>query len=137
MVEVAVGDLHALDHDVAKAWLALEGSWSRLGTDPAAEEGSHPFEGLRHVAGKATFDALAELSPSAADVPLRDALRRWVGSFVPSRIVLLADQAWATQAAAARGRHAGGATRLLSWRDAWRGGAPARSCGESLLWLET
>jgi hypothetical protein len=135
MVDAAVEDLASLDRDVGRAFGALEAFRESLIAD-ASGAAADPFEGLRHVAGKSTWEALGELSPSAADVPLRDALRRWVAAFVQARIGLDTERAWAESASALQGHFAGDVPRRVSWRDAWRGVAFSRSAAEARLWLE-
>jgi hypothetical protein len=135
MVDRDIADLLSLDRDVGRAFAALEAFRASLASDPAAA-GDDPFEGLRHVAGKSTWDALGQLSPSAADVPLRDGLRRWVNAFVQARIGLGAEKEWGLQASAPRSRFGGDPPRLVSWRDAWRGLASSRNSAEARLWLD-
>jgi hypothetical protein len=136
MVDLAVADLLSLDRDVGRAFAALDAHRRSLASDPSSVASDDPFEGLRHVAGKSTLDALGALSPSAADVPLRDALRRWVGVFIQARIGLGVENEWAAQAAAMRVRFGGEAPRMVSWREAWRGVALSRSVAEARLWLD-
>ena len=136
MVDPAVADLSSLDRDVRRAFVALEALRQNLAADPSAARDTDPFDDVRHVAGKSTWDALGELSPSVADVPLRDGLRRWVAAFVQARVGLGADKAWAAEASALRGRFAGDPPRSVSWREAWRGVASSRSAAEARLWLE-
>jgi hypothetical protein len=135
MVDRDIADLLSLDREVGSAFAALEAFRETLASNPTAAV-DDPFEGLRHVAGKSTWDALGELSPSQADVPLRDALRRWVSAFVQARLGLGAEREWALQAAAARGHFAGDPPRLVSWREAWRGLTSSRSASEVQLWLD-
>ncbi len=132
-------DLFALSRDVASAVAALSRWRSGLDADSHAEEGAgerqDPFDGLRHVAARSTVQALAELSPSAADVPLRDALVRWVGALVQERIALADDAARAGALAAPSGRFEGEPPRRVTWREAWRGLVSARTPAEVHLWL--
>jgi hypothetical protein len=136
MADLAVADLLSLDRDVGRAFTALDTHRRSLASDPSSVASDDPFEGLRHVAGKSTWDALGALSPSVADVPLRDALRRWVGVFIQARIGLGAENEWAAQAAAMQARFGGDAPRMVSWREAWRGVALSRSAAEARLWLD-
>jgi len=136
MADLAVADLLSLDRDVGRAFAALDAHRRSLAAEPWSVASDDPFEGLRHVAGKSTFDALGALSPSAADVPLRDALRRWVGVFIQARVGLGTENEWAAQAAAMRGRFGGDAPRMVSWREAWRGVALSRNATEARLWLD-
>ncbi len=135
MVDRDVADLVSLDRDVGRAFAALEAFRETLASNPTAAV-DDPFEDVRHVAGKSTWDALGELSPSHADVPLRDALRRWVSAFIQARLGLGAEREWALQAAAARCRFAGDPPRLVSWREAWRELASSRNASEAELWLD-
>jgi hypothetical protein len=135
MVDRDIADLLSLDRDVGRAFAALEAFRGTLASDASAAL-DDPFEDLRHVAGKSTWDALGQLSPSAADVPLRDALQRWVSAFVHARIGLGPERHWALQAAATRSHFHGEPPRLVSWRDAWRGLAASRNAAEARLWLD-
>jgi hypothetical protein len=135
MAERDVQDLLALDRDVARAAKALA-SWraSLYGPEEAVDD--DPFDGLRGVAAKSTWDRLGELSSSAGDEPLRVGLRRWVLALVQARIGGGDDLAWARESAADRGRFEGERPRQVSWREAWRGVAGARTPSEAHLWLE-
>jgi hypothetical protein len=135
MVDRDIADLASLDRDVGRAFGALTTLRRNLATGSPPRE-PDPFEGLRHVAGKSTWDALGELSPSAADIPLRDALRRWVTFFIQARIGLPVEREWAASALATRTTFRGDPPRLVSWREAWRGVASSRSAAEARLWLE-
>jgi hypothetical protein len=135
MVDRDIADLFSLDRDMGRTFAALEAFRETLASNPTAAV-DDPFEGVRHVAGKSTWDALGELSPSRADVPLRDALRRWVSAFIQARLGLGTEREWALQAAAARGRFAGDSPRLVSWREAWRGLTSSRNASEAQLWLD-
>jgi hypothetical protein len=127
MVDSRVEDLQSLDRDVAHAFRALESFRKDLAANPASAAEADPFEGLRHVAGKSTWDALAEIAPSASDVPLRDALRRWVATFIQTRVNLAAEKGWASAAATPAGHLETDKRGLVDWRHAWRGVAHARS----------
>jgi hypothetical protein len=136
MAEGRFEDLLALDRDVARAAKALA-SWRVVLADrPDEAAESDPFDGLRAVAARSTWQRLAELSPSATDEPLRAALRRWVLALVQARVGSVDDVAWAREAATARGHYEGERQRRVSWREAWRGVASGRSAAEARLWLE-
>ncbi len=111
MAEAGVSDLLALDRDVARGWSSLVRWRAALALDPQAHEDEDPLGPVRRAAGKSTWDALAALTPSAADAPLREALRRWVYALMQARIGRDDDVAWARAAADARGRYAGEARR--------------------------
>lgn len=139
MAERDVQDLLALDRDVARAAKALAHWRSSLarGSEESEETvDDDPFEGLRGVAAKSTWERLGELSSSAADEPLRLALRRWVLALVQARLGGVDDFAWAREAAALHGRFEGDRPRAVSWREAWRGVAAAKTAAEVHLWLE-
>jgi hypothetical protein len=57
-------------------------------------------------------------------------------ALVQARVGAVEELAWAREAAAARARFEGDRPRLVSWREAWRGIASARSPSEARLWLE-
>jgi hypothetical protein len=136
MAEAHVQDLLALDRDVARAAKALAGWRASLAERPEEATQQDPFEGLRVVASKSTWDRLGELSPSKGDEPLRDALRRWVLALLQARVGAVEELAWAREAAMARARFEGDRPRLASWREAWRGVVSARSPSEARLWLD-
>ncbi len=136
MAERHVQDLLALDRDVASAAKALARWRSSLADSPEVAAADDPFDGLRGVSAKSTWDRLGELTPSAGDEPLRAALRRWVLALVQARIGGVDEIAWAREAAIARGRFEGQRPRLVSWREAWRGVALAKTAAEARIWLE-
>jgi hypothetical protein len=136
MAEGHVQDLLALDRDVARGAKALATWRAALADRPEDAAESDPFEGLRVVAAKSTYDRLGELSASAADEPLRAGLRRWVLALVQARVGAGPDVAWAREAAIPRGLLEGDRRRRVSWREAWRGVASGRSPAEARLWLE-
>lgn len=103
MAEGHVQDLLAVDRDVARAAKALATWRAELADRPEEAAESDPFDGLRVVAAKSTYDCLGELSASAADEPLRAALRRWVLALVQARVGAAPDVAWAREAAIPRG----------------------------------
>jgi|CZKU01.1.fsa_nt_gi hypothetical protein len=135
MNDPGVQDLFGLDREVARAAKALEGWRARLATDPADAADDDPFDGLRRVAAKTTWDRLGELQPSLADEPLRAAIRRWVLAFVQARIGGVDDFAWAREAAAPRAHYEGPEPRSVSWPEAWRGVVLSRSAAEVPTWL--
>jgi len=128
-------DLLALDRDVARGAAAYARWRAALGRDPRAHAQDEPLEPVRRAAGRSTWHALGELAPSAADAPLRDALRQWVAWLTQARIGHPDDVAWATESLEPRGRFAGEPPRLASWREAWRGVTAARTVAEARLWI--
>jgi hypothetical protein len=130
-----VQDLFGLDRDVARAAKALADWRSRLASSPADAASEDPFEDLRRVASKSTWERLGALQPSKADEPLRDALRRWVLALVQARVMGAEDVAFAREATAPRGHYDGPAPRDVSWPEAWRGVALAKSAAEVPYWL--
>lgn len=136
MADATVADLGGLDRDVARGMSAL-GRWrTSLVTDVDVAAGESPLEPVRRVAGKSTYDALAALTPSLLDVPLRDALRGWVAALVLARVQQEDDVAWARVAGEAVCRFGGDPPELASWRVAWRSLACARTVGDTRLWLD-
>lgn len=85
----------SLDRDLARGARAARAFCRDLRHDLARAEQEHPLEPVRWVAGKTTFEALAELPPSD---PMRDALRRWVFALAIVRIarepLLVASRSW-------------------------------------------
>jgi hypothetical protein len=136
MADADVQDLLALDREASRGWAALLRWREAVARDPEAHADEQPLEAVRRVAGKSTWDALGALAPSAVDVPLRDALRRWVYVLVQARVAHDDEVAWARAAFEARGRYQGEPPRLVSWRDAWRGVVTSRTSTASGLWLD-
>ena len=136
MAERHVQDLLALDRDVARAAKALARWRTLLADRPEEAVDDDPFEGVRGVAGKSTWDRLGELPSSAGDESLRVALRRWVLALVQARIGGVDDLAWAREVAVPRGWFEGERPRQVSWREAWRGVALAKTPAEARSWLE-
>jgi hypothetical protein len=136
MVEAGVEDLRSLDRDVARGAWALAVWREDLARDPEAHADDEPLAAVRRVAGKSAWDALGRLSPSAAEAPLRDALRPWVYALMQARIGGPDEVAWARAASAARGRFEGEPPRRVSWREAWRAVVAAKTPAEARLWLE-
>ena len=83
-------DLHAFDRDVRRAAGRVEQvrALLALGTKEARDEARtfDPFEGVRHTATMSSYKTLVEQTPSVVDVPLRDALLRWVYELLQVRI---------------------------------------------------
>jgi hypothetical protein len=129
-------DLLALDRDVARGCRALADWHTTLARDPEACADDQPLEPVRHVAGQSTWRALRETSPSAADVPLRDALVSWIAWLTTARIVGEEDLESARAAHEPRGRFNGEPPRSVNWRESWRGAVGARSTSEVRLWIE-
>lgn len=136
MGEVRAQDLLSLDRDVARGWKALAQWRAALARDPDAHADDEPLEPVRRVAGKSTWDALTELTPTAADAPLREALKRWVFALTQVRLGLPDEVAWARAAADRGGLFAGEPSRRVSWGEAWRGVVAARTVAETALWLD-
>jgi hypothetical protein len=137
MSELAhVTDLLSLDREVARGASTLARWRAELARDPDAAAEAEPLEAVRRVTGKATYDALGALSPSLADVPLRDALREWVVALLLARVVRDEDVELARASSDARARFSGEPPALVSFRQAWRALAGSRTVAEARLWLE-
>jgi hypothetical protein len=136
MADARAQDLLSIDRDVARGWSALSQWRAAIARDPDEHADDEPLESVRGVAGKSMWSALGELAPSAADVPLRDALQRWVYVLVQARIGGPDEVSLARLAFEPRGRFHGDAPRSASWREAWRGVAGARTATEVGLWLD-
>jgi hypothetical protein len=134
MADEGVQDLLGLDRDVARATTALAQWRSTLAGEPGDAD-DDPFDGQRRVASRSTWELLAALSPSKADEPLREALRRWVVALVQARLALVDDRALAQAAAARAGHFEGSLPRAVSWPEAWHGAAAAKTPSEVELWL--
>jgi hypothetical protein len=128
-------DLLSIDRDVARGWADWSEWRAAVKVDPEAYGDDEPLEGSRRVAGRSMSEALAASSPSAGDVALRDALRRWVMVLTQARIERPDDAAWAKLAAEPRGRFGGEPPRSVTWRESWRGAAAAKTSAECGLWL--
>ena len=137
MADTPVADLASLDREVARGATSLARWRDNLARNPKANEAEDPLEPVRRVAGKATWEALGELAPSAVDVPLRDALRQWVVALLQARIGMDDEIAWALAASEATLRYGGEPPAVVSWRQAWRGVVSARTVGDARLWLQT
>jgi hypothetical protein len=129
-------DLLSFDRDVARAFAAWS-SWKQdIGRDPTLRADEEPLERWRHVAGKSLYETLRDLSPSAADVPHRDALRRWVYALTQARITQGLD------AEMARAEHDKSAhatvpvAHLASAHEAWRGILEGATAHERRAWLD-
>jgi hypothetical protein len=131
MGDANVGDLLALDRDVAQAALALTRWRFALAQDPTAHEGEAPLESSRRVASKSTWDALGRLPASTADAHLVDGLRRWVYTLLQARLAHADEVAWAHATKIPRGVVEGDDPRRVSWREAWRDTVLARTPGEA------
>jgi hypothetical protein len=132
-----VTDLLSLDREVAQGARSL-GRWrAELVRDVAAAAESGPLEPVRRVTGKATYDALGALSPSLADVPLRDALREWVVALLLARVLREEDVELARASGEESARFAGEPPALVSFRQAWKGLVASRTVAEARLWLDT
>ena len=136
MPEAHITDLLSLDRDVARGAAALARFRAELARDPEAVAEEQPLEVVRRVTGKSTYDALGALSPSAADVPLRDALREWVVALLLGRVVRDEDVELARATHDARGRFSGEPSALVDLRQAFRFAAAARTPIEVRLWLD-
>ncbi len=80
-------DLLALDREVAQASRALDAARQVLATSSwESAASSSPLEHARRVSGKKTRDSLLALSPSRADLSLRDGLARWIGALTGARV---------------------------------------------------
>jgi hypothetical protein len=135
MADAGVQDLVSLDRDIARAQAALTRWRMSLALYPEGHTGEDPFDGVRHVATKSTWDALGQLPASGAEAQLAAASSRWVYAFVQARVGRVAELALARAAAAPRGQVAGKQPRLVPWRAAWREVVLAKSHGEAGLWL--
>jgi len=136
MGDLRAQDLISLDRDVARGWRSLVAWRAGLAVDPEAHASERPLEPVRHIAGKSMWDSLAGLTPSAVDVPLRDALQRWVFALTQARIGAPDEVAFARAAFEPRGKFNGHRPQLVSWNDAWRGLVAAKTPKEASLWLE-
>ena len=136
MVEALVDDLLSLDRDVALGWKSLTQWRGTLAKDLETQAQVEPLESVRHVAGKSTWDALDNLVTVEGDLPLRDALKRWVFSLTLSRVALPFEVKWAQAASDRRGIPLAESVRQVSWLEAWRGLAAARTAEEAQLLLE-
>jgi hypothetical protein len=131
----AVDDLAALDGDVARAHAALERWRAAMARDPTAHRDEDPLAPFRSVAGKTTYDALCALQPAATEVPLRDALVRWVGALTQARVARPIEVELARAANDEVARLRLEPPRVVSWREAWRGLLRSGSRLEADAWL--
>jgi hypothetical protein len=131
----AAHDLAALDRDVARAHAALERWRGAITADPAAHADEEPLAAVRSVAGQTTYDVLRALEPAASELPLRDALVRWVVALTQARIGREVEVAWARAANEEGARLRLEPPRLVSWREAWRGVVASESVAEAEAWL--
>ncbi len=129
-------DLASFDRDIARASGAWRAWKSDLALDPAARGDEEPLERWRHVAGKSLYETLAHLTPSAADVPHRDALLRAVYALMQARITQSLD------AEMARATHEKSAhaivpvPHLASVHEAWHGVLEGATEHERRAWLD-
>jgi len=137
MSDAQVKDLLSLDRDVARASKALARWRTKLADDPEEHADDDPIEPVRRVAGKSTWDALRGLAPTVAEAPLRDALLPWVGALTLARLGRDDDVASARAAGKPLAPFRGEVPRRVSWREAWRGLAAAKTAAEATLWLAT
>jgi len=135
----SVQDLAAIDRDVARTYARWR-EWRRaLFEDPEAHAADDPFAApwARRCAGKSTYDALRVDAPSAFEAPWRDGLRAWVAVLVQARLTRDVDVALARAVHAPRGVFRfGGASRLVAWRDVWRGVLTEPSRAGAIAWLD-
>ncbi len=131
-----LAELAGMDRQIAAAARAWREHRARLAKQPGVAWGQDPLLPYRSVAGKTAYDALRAMSPSAVDLPWRDALLRWVHVLTERRITedLEADAAVASAESSARLDFA--SPRLVSWTDAWRGIVMAATRREAEAWLE-
>jgi hypothetical protein len=136
MPEAHISDLLSLDRDVARGAIALARFRGALAKDPESAADDQPLEPVRRVTGKSTYDALGALTPSVADVPLRDALREWGVALLLARVVREEDVELSRALHAADGRFAGDPPAKVGLRQAVRGAVAAADAGEVRLWLD-
>jgi hypothetical protein len=136
MAESPAHDLLTLDRDVARGYRALTAWRAGVASDPEAYANDEPLEPVRHAAGQRTAQALAETTPSGADLPLRDGLVAWVRWLTAARILREDDVAAARAAHEPRARFEGEPPRLANWRECWQGAVAARSAAETRLWID-
>jgi len=130
-------DLGSFDRDVARAFAAWR-TWKHdIASDPKSRASEEPLDRWRAVTGKSLYETLGELSPSASEVPHRDALRRWVYALMQARIAQPLD----AELALAEHEKSAHATipepHLASFRDALRGIVGGATAHERGAWLET
>jgi hypothetical protein len=135
-------DMVSLDRDVGGAWRALVKWRGALAEDPIGQAEEDPIEAVRRVAGKSTWDELVQMTPSVADVPLRDALVRWVYVLTqarigrPDEVALARLESKPSESRRALGPPKSHTPAASNWRTAWRGVVAARTPGEAALSLE-
>ncbi|MBV9947070.1 MAG: hypothetical protein JOZ69_09500 [Myxococcales bacterium] len=125
-VDAGPDDLFALSRDVARGSAALERWRASLAADVDEHADEAPLEAVRRVAGKTTWDELAAQRPSALDLPLRDALRRWVFALTLARIGQEDEVALVRATNEAAGVLGGEEPLQISFRQAWRAVVEAR-----------
>jgi hypothetical protein len=132
----APSDLRSLDRDVARAWAAW-GAWiTKVARAPEEHADEEPLERWRHVTGQSTYDALGALTPSVLDVPLRDALRRWVHALLQARLARPQVAEIARVRAEASARITVPEARLVAWDEAWRGVLASPTSVERDAWID-
>jgi hypothetical protein len=129
-------DLVSLDRDVSRGWRSLADWRANIALDVDAHADEDPLAPVRHAAGRSTWTRLGELTPSADEIPLRDALRRWVLALTVARIGRPDEVECARAESQESGLYGGDRPRRVSWRAAWRGAVAAKSSGETGLWLD-
>jgi len=136
MADAFVGDLLALDRDVAQGAPRLARWRAALRTDPEAHAGEDPLSRFRQVAGRSAWDALGGLPAGGADARLIAGLRRWIYFLLQARLSRAGEVAWARAAAAPCGLIEGEDPRRVSWREAWRDVVVVKTPGEAQQRME-
>ena len=135
MASPPLQDFFALDREVARAAQSLAKYRAKLYADPAAVADDDPFAPYRHVASRATWRALTELTPSAVDRALHAGLLRWIEALVDARVGLPEEGALAEARLAPEGRFDGDPPERVSFARAMRELATAPRAAEARLWL--
>jgi hypothetical protein len=86
MESIAVTDYRSLDAEIQRAVRARAAFRAELVRDPDVAEAAHALAAFRRVSSRTTFGALAAHTPVSFDVPLRDALRRYVAELTIARV---------------------------------------------------
>jgi hypothetical protein len=129
-------DLARLDRDVGRAFVAWTRWRAALVKHPEERADVDPIEPFRWVAGQTTYVELGALEPVEADIPLRDALKRWSYVLLQRRLARDLDVAWARSAFEARGIFAGDVRRKVGYSESWRGVVAAKSREEARRHLD-
>ncbi len=135
MASPPLQDFFALDREIARAAQALAKYRAKLYADPAAVADEDPFAPYRHVASRATWRALTELTPSAVDRPLHAGLLRWIEALIEARVGLPEEAALAEARLVAEGRFDGDPPERVSFARAMRELATTSRAAEARLWL--